>query len=110
MTKPMRQGDVLLRPIKIPSTAKTVNKDKDRVVLAYGEVTGHAHAIYEPDKIEVLEDRSDQFIRKFMRVLSDTMLKHEEHSPLPLKAGEEYEIIKQRQYDWFTEQAIQAAD
>jgi hypothetical protein len=89
MKKPMRQGDVLLRPVKVSSTEKTVHKDKDRVVLAYGEETGHAHAIYEPDKIVILEVRSKQAISKFMRVLSDTMLKHEEHRSLPLKAGEE---------------------
>jgi hypothetical protein len=110
MRKPMRQGDVLLRPLTIPSTAKAVKKNKDWVVLAYGEETGHAHAIYEPDKIVILEVRSKQAISKFMRVLSDTVLKHEEHRPLPLKAGEEYEIIRQRQYDWFEERAIQIAD
>lgn len=45
-----RQGDVLtvLESIdKIPAGAVEVKTEQGRVVLAYGEVTGHAHAIYE---------------------------------------------------------------
>ena len=41
-----RQGDVLLIPTDaIPEKAKRVTRDAGRIVLAYGEVTGHAHAI-----------------------------------------------------------------
>ena len=43
--KTYRQGDVLIRQVnEIPSQAK-VKKNVGRIVLAYGEVTGHAHAI-----------------------------------------------------------------
>jgi len=42
----IRQGDVLLIPIdSVPKGAKSRKKDRGRVVLAYGEVTGHAHVI-----------------------------------------------------------------
>ena len=42
----VRQGDVLLVPVDaIPEAAKPVARDHGRVVLAYGEATGHAHAI-----------------------------------------------------------------
>jgi hypothetical protein len=44
---PLRQGDVLLVPIapsRIPA-GRVVPRDRGRIVLAYGEVTGHAHAI-----------------------------------------------------------------
>ena len=46
-----RQGDVLLRAIDaIPDSATfTVERDAGRIVLAYGEVTGHAHAIVAPE-------------------------------------------------------------
>ncbi|OGT54434.1 MAG: hypothetical protein A3E01_02990 [Gammaproteobacteria bacterium RIFCSPHIGHO2_12_FULL_63_22] len=41
-----RQGDVLIVPAKaIPKGVEPISRDKGRVVLAYGEVTGHAHAI-----------------------------------------------------------------
>lgn len=105
-----RQGDVMFRTTPIPKTATPLKKNKKRVVFAYGEVTGHAHAVYEPEKIEMFEDRSGETIRQFMRVLADTFVKHEEHSAIPLKAGEEYEIVRQRQYDWFAERAVQVAD
>lgn len=43
----LRQGDVALTAVSsIPSDAKAVVRDGGRVVLAYGEVTGHAHAIH----------------------------------------------------------------
>lgn len=49
MTKKLpiiRQGDVLLSPVKsLPAGCTEVPLDKGRIVLAYGEVTGHAHAI-----------------------------------------------------------------
>jgi hypothetical protein len=41
-----RQGDVLAIAVKsIPADARETKRDEhDRIVLAYGEVTGHAHA------------------------------------------------------------------
>ena len=42
----VRQGDVLALGVEaIPEDAKPVTRDRGRVILAYGEVTGHAHAI-----------------------------------------------------------------
>jgi hypothetical protein len=45
----VRQGDVLLVRVDV-SVAGTrhVPRDGDRLVLAYGEVTGHAHAVRRP--------------------------------------------------------------
>src|SRR6266851_6625022 len=45
MKRQYRQGDVLLCCVdRIPSGAKSVPRDGDRVVVAEGELTGHAHA------------------------------------------------------------------
>ena len=45
MTKINRQGDVYIQPIdKIPTGAQPASLDQGRVVLAYGEMTGHSHA------------------------------------------------------------------
>lgn len=42
----IRQGDVLLQPAaSLPAGCTLVPLDRGRIVLAYGEVTGHAHAI-----------------------------------------------------------------
>jgi hypothetical protein len=41
-----RQGDVLVQQVdEIPDGLHAVPLDKGRVILAYGEVTGHAHAV-----------------------------------------------------------------
>lgn len=51
--KQYRQGDVLLRRVEaLPANVRPKQSDEERIVLAYGEVTGHAHAIdatLEPD-------------------------------------------------------------
>jgi hypothetical protein len=42
----IRQGDVaLLKVAALPADCTEVPLDRGRIVLAYGEVTGHAHAI-----------------------------------------------------------------
>lgn len=44
--KIIRQGDVLLTLVSaLPADCTEVPCDRGRIVLAYGEVTGHAHAI-----------------------------------------------------------------
>lgn len=46
MLNHIRQGDVLLTPVQsLPAGCVEVPNDRNRIVLAYGEVTGHAHAI-----------------------------------------------------------------
>lgn len=53
MTSQFRQGDVMIERIgdldQLPSDAKPAARDNGRVVLAYGEVTGHAHALTAPN-------------------------------------------------------------
>lgn len=47
----IRQGDVLLTPVSaLPPGCTEVPNDNGRIVLAYGEVTGHAHAIADHSK------------------------------------------------------------
>jgi hypothetical protein len=49
MPKTYRQGDVLLiRVDSLPTGLREIPRDRGRVVLAYGETTGHAHAIEAP--------------------------------------------------------------
>lgn len=57
-TKPVqvRQGDVLITPFKVqapPTSADCgeIQEEGERIVLAHGEVTGHAHAIYPQQDI-----------------------------------------------------------
>lgn len=88
-----RQGDVLLRRVEaLPAASQRSGPINGRIVLAYGEVTGHAHAISEK--------QADLFIdgsRRFLEVCYKADLKHEEHATIALPKGV-YEVIQQREY------------
>ena len=89
-----RQGDVLLKRINsLPDGAREVPAIQGRVVLAYGEVTGHAHAI---DAAKAL--MYSVGTRDFLEVKPGATLKHEEHTALNLDPGF-YEVIRQREYE-----------
>jgi len=88
-----RQGDVLIRECKaIPATAKEVPRDGGAVVLAYGEVTGHSHAIASPHAA-LLADGA----LRWLDARKPVTLRHEEHAEIRLPAGH-YEVTIQREY------------
>ena len=92
--KQLRQGDVLLvRVDKIPATATRIEPQQSQIILAHGEVTGHAHTI-EADKADWWKDGAEEFVA----VKTDVPAKHQEHGPLPLEAGENYRKVLQREY------------
>lgn len=91
-----RQGDVLLKKVdhKIPSNAKNVDwKKEGRVILAYGEVTGHAHAIGLMFASMFATDAG----KRFLDVKEGAQLTHEEHGTIIPVPGI-YEVIQQREY------------
>ena len=82
-----RQGDVFLERVEaLPNAELTEVKAKGRLVLAYGEVTGHAHAIY-PDAGVLPAKLWDAGAERFLQVMERTTLQHEEHGAIPLDAG-----------------------
>jgi hypothetical protein len=90
MSTIIRQGDVLLVSTRqaLPENAVDVTPREGRVVLALGEVTGHAHAIYERGTqarpaVRLWEAGAE----RFLQVLTKTPLQHEEHSTLTLPPG-----------------------
>ena len=90
----MRQGDVgLQRVSSMPDGMKEIPLDKGRVILAYGEVTGHAHAIADTPKAKLWDAGAE----RFLQVLEHTSLRHEEHAPIDLEPGI-YQVIQQREY------------
>lgn len=92
-----RQGDVLIRQVaELPNGAEAVN-NAERIVLAYGEVTGHAHAIASDEAMEYTMVDAAGAVRRFLSVASAAAVKHEEHAAIPLPAGV-YEIVQQREY------------
>jgi len=92
MVETYRQGDVLLA--KVPSLPKhALRKPVDqRIVLAWGETTGHAHAI-DARYAKLYQHGAERFIE----VLDGAVLVHEEHSPITLKPGI-YRVVQQREY------------
>ena len=95
--QPYRQGDVLIVPVaKMPESLEPIARDRGRVVLAYGEVTGHAHAI--ADKRAALF-RDPKLAAVFMHVSGDAAvaLEHEEHGTVLVPPGN-YQIVRQREY------------
>lgn len=92
-----RQGDVLIVPIKLlPKNLEPVAREQGRVVLAHGEVTGHAHAIKD-QKAALFRDPKLTAI--FMNVSADgpVALEHEEHATIHIPPGN-YQVIRQREY------------
>lgn len=95
-----RQGDVLLTKQDIPKSwlparLSKVARDAGRLVLAYGEVTGHAHVIDAPESEAVqLSDKDNQ---RFLRLMSDANLVHEEHDTLTIPKGT-YRVTQQEQF------------
>jgi hypothetical protein len=90
------QGDVGIKKInKLPEGLKEVPADNGRNILAYGERTGHAHAL--PTQSTRLYSTNDNS-RLYLVVNSLSHVTHEEHDPINLDAGV-YEIIQQREYD-----------
>jgi len=89
-----RQGDVLLIPIDYVPLAATKQPRKGDIVLAHGEVTGHAHRIKEL--------QADVFMgaagTRFLRAAEPVNLTHEEHATVSIPPGA-YRIVQQREWD-----------
>jgi hypothetical protein len=92
-----RQGDVLVaETTTIPEKVKPVELEEGRLVLAHGEVTGHAHVVvgdaelFAPDDLRDLEER-------FLRVEQEAKLVHDEHGTIALPPGD-YRVLRQREY------------
>jgi len=90
----IRQGDVLVEKVdSIPDNVKPVERDKGRIILAYGEVTGHAHAILT-NAAEMLRAENGE---RYLQVAEAAELIHEEHSTIQIPPGN-YRVVQQREY------------
>ena len=78
-----RQGDVLIVEVRsIPKDAKDITPEGP-LVLAFGEVTTHSHAIYETKKARLLDVQAE----RYLQVVSEATLRHEEHGAIVLREG-----------------------
>ena len=99
-----RQGDVLLervdpttmQPVRLPQSATVQPRDpQGRIVLEYGEVTGHAHAVLDREAEAFLAG-----VQQYLVVSGDApvTLRHEEHGAIALEPGV-YQRGPQFEYD-----------
>lgn len=79
-----RQGDVALVPVTtLPEGLTEVPRDRGRLVLAYGEVTGHAHVIDSPEAQLLTTPEGE----RFLRIVTAAHLVHEEHATITVAPG-----------------------
>lgn len=113
----VRQGDVLIMPIDTVADAEigqiVTEGEGKRIVLAHGESTGHAHAIY-PDidiREQVCEPADPPTLRellnpgrystlpcRLLRLPARALVRHEEHDPISLAPGD-YLVVIQHEGD-----------
>ena len=96
--KQYRQGDVLVERVESVTIETAEPRENGSVILAHGEVTGHAHAIAAPNV------RKSKFVQSGGLLASDleireavALLQHEEHATIELPHGD-YRVIRQREY------------
>lgn len=88
-----RHGDVIIIPTKDDVKGEEVPADNDKIVLAYGEVTGHGHRL--PANVGALLKYNDE---TYLRITEErAALTHEEHGEMILPKNN-YEIKIRRQY------------
>lgn len=96
-----RQGDVFVEQVrKREPTGKPI-ADRGRVILAYGEVTGHCHEVKEAGP-RTAETPAAQFFEepdgtRYLFVERACVLTHDEHGPITLAPGC-YRVSRQREY------------
>ena len=89
-----RQGDVLIIQCEnIPINSKIINKENESIILAYGEATGHKHAIHSNDANLYAANDDDVYLE----ILKTVNLSHEEHSTISIPQGK-YKVIIQKEY------------
>lgn len=112
--KIIRQGDVcLVKVSKLPEGCTEVPHVNGAIVLAFGEVTGHAHKIADWQDAARMKDAGRQARNvlhatrarllqspngtRFLEVTKPVTLKHEEHTAHEIPAGI-YELPQQMEH------------
>jgi hypothetical protein len=89
-----RQGDVLIVECDRVDGCGEVEREAGRIVLAHGEVTGHAHAITSSDAMLLMDAKT---LDRYLDVKAPVTLDHEEHSRIDLPSGF-FKVVIQREY------------
>src|ERR1019366_7498116 len=105
-----RQGDVLI--VRLADDATRPGTDDkvttEKIILAYGEVTGHAHRLsYSPGKARIKAFKTPTLVNDRLMTLDEVAkLLHEEHGEITLPAGD-YIVRQQREYSPMNDRLVQ---
>ena len=91
-----RQGDVLVQEVDVlpADLVPAVSDERGRIVLAEGEVTGHAHTLPARDVRVAGRDRDGVL---FLGLDDPCLLTHDEHDTITIPRGL-YRVVRQREY------------
>ena len=114
-----RQGDVFVEQVRTRQPKGQPVSDQGRVILAYGEVTGHAHEVVEDSHAAARESATAVLYQanhanpatdlppaqlfeqpdgtRYLFVDRPCLLTHQEHGPIALSPGC-YKVTRQREY------------
>jgi hypothetical protein len=97
-----RQGDVLIVPIADASVPLSVlereparRDPRERMILALGEATGHAHAVVGPGELYPSDSPLEP---SYLHLPQGGRVVHEEHAAFPLPSGW-FRVVRQREYE-----------
>jgi hypothetical protein len=97
-----RQGDVLIVPVAESAVPPHIvaadggpRDARGRLVLALGEVTGHAHAVTGPGRL--IREPGDESGPMYLHLPDGGRVVHEEHAAIPLPKGW-FRVVRQREY------------
>jgi hypothetical protein len=97
-----RQGDVLIVPIaeaEVPPAVSALEPERrdprERMILALGESTGHAHAVVGPG---ALYPAASPLEPMYLHLPAGGRVVHEEHAAFALPAGW-FRVVRQREYE-----------
>lgn len=107
--KIVRHGDVIIRPLEMTSlkSIPTEAKDSGNMVVMHGE-SGNTHMIKNgqvlllKSPIEIQIPLGTKQVEKFLHIPQDTIITHEEHPTLTVKAGD-YVVLQEREMDHMSE-------
>lgn len=99
-----RQGDILIISVdELPEGIQEKEREDGLIVLAYGEVTGHKHAIADTE----LKWFGAVSGAQYLDASKPFQLRHEEHATLDFPPGK-YRVV--RQYEASADDVYQVMD
>ena len=94
-----RCGCLLVRVDSVPAGLQVAKRNQGRVILAYGEVTGHHHSIVDEAAEMLIAQAEGVAAQAWLQVSGEepVALQHQEHSTIMIPPGA-YKVVIQVEY------------